>query len=1035
VTFESASDEGRRAQFPQAPLPREVARLRVVRELETRFNRPLTTVVAGAGFGKTTALAQALRGNLAAPRGVDAWVSCEASDGDDRRLARAIVSALGAGAPVDEPLGSVVEALRRMAPVDVCLVLDDLHEIPDESAGQRLVEGVLAALPPHGHLLLASRVTLPFALARRRAAGEVVDLDTADLAFRPEEVAALARLHDGADQEMPDLGGWPSLVALTLSARRSATSDYLWEEIVASLSPDDRRVLLAMITLGWGTARDVAAVADAEVDDAQFTRLVRSVPLVAADSEQRSFSVHQLWENATSRIFDAEDIAGARARTLALFAERDEALRLGSAAIQWDDPDGLRLAGLTLVRVSLGALPIDTARRWLAAAPPDVRQQPELRLLSLALRQAEQVASADIDAEVDELIETFERLPEAGGGAEAMALAAIAAHGRGDLGRLLALGERARALPKSGQLPMLRFLRGAIDASLASLNGDAAQALRIIDTLPFGQVPAPVSEVVTRLRVTMLMLSGRADDAVAVAERLANSADAHVRDRPAHVRWQSGEPWEFAVRPPTLDDSASVNDRDRFTCAAEVAAVSGSLGDRVAAQAAIEQVMCYDGRSSDARHSAITACAIASTRVLEHDEAGARDALEAHLAAHSIDDRLGTLHLRRHLAVGYVLMPELRHHWDSIALGPHHVRVREAARLVLDARRGALDRVAVLPDPGLVVTALPHPWSVELAVEACRSGASGGQALLSTLTECSLDATRSELEWLGAHAERRLAREAIHLLAEMPTESGPALQIDVLGHLRLTIGGRVVERPELRRGRVRTLLALLAVRGPLRRDQLIDILWPDIDVDRARQNLRTTLTRLRQLIEPGRSEATHGTRLRSDGEMVSLARPPSVDVDLWQFRRLVARSGELARTSAPDALDALEEAVALWRGEPVHDLASVTGLDADIERIRSELVDAALRLGEQLLTIGRFDGTLECVERCESTSPYSERAHRLAIAAHLQLLDRDGLARRVLLLRSMLDDFGVEPEPATAMLLARADEMLDSTGVPGADHR
>ena len=334
MTFESASPEGRRAQTPQAPLPREVARLRLIAALETRFNRPLTTVVAGAGFGKTTVLAQALRGNLAAPRGVDAWVSCEASDGDDRRLARAVASALRSDLPVDDPLESVLEAMRRLAPVDVCVVLDDLHEIPDESAGQRLVEGLLRALPPHGHLVLASRATIPFALARRRAAGHVVDLGTDDLAFRPEEVAALARLHDATEQDLPDLGGWPSLVALTLSARRSATSDYLWEEIVASLSDDDRRALLAMITLGWGTARDVAVVAGTDVGATQFTRLVRSVPLVAADSDQQSFSVHQLWENATIRIFGTDEIATARARTLALFAES----RRGVAARVGGDP-------------------------------------------------------------------------------------------------------------------------------------------------------------------------------------------------------------------------------------------------------------------------------------------------------------------------------------------------------------------------------------------------------------------------------------------------------------------------------------------------------------------------------------------------------------------------------------------------------------------------------------------------------------------------------------------------------------------------
>ena len=1024
MTFESSSAEGRRAQTPQAPLPREVARLRLIAALETRFNRPLTTVVAGAGFGKTTVLAQALRGNLAAPRGVDGWVSCEASDGDDRRLARAVATALRSDLPIDDPLGSVLEAMRRLAPVDVCVVLDDLHEIPDGSAGQRLVEGLLRALPPHCHLVLSSRATIPFALARRRAAGQVVDLGTDDLAFRPEEVAALARLHDATEQDLPDLGGWPSLVALALSARRSATSDYLWEEIVASLSDEDRRALLAMITLGWGTARDVTVVAGTDVGATQFTRLVRSVPLVAADSDQQRFSVHQLWESATDRIFGTDEIATARARTLALFASRDEALRLGSAAIQWQDADGLLVAALTLVRVSLGALPIDTARRWLAAAPGEIRDHPELRLLSLAIRQAEQVATAHIDTEIDELIDTFARRADGRGSAEAIALAAIAAHGRGDLGRLFQLAERARSLAGSADLPMLRFLCGAIDASLASLNGDAVGTLRIIDSLPFGQVPAAVSEIVTRLRVTMLMLTGRADDAVTAAARLADSADPRVRERPAHVRWQAGHPWEFAVRPPSLGDSASINDRDRFMYAAEVAAVCSSLGDRDGARAAIEKVVHYDGRHSDARHSAITACAIACRRVLEHDETAARQAIEAHLDAHPIDDRLGTLHLGRQLALGYILVPGLRRHWDAAPLGPHHVRVRETARRFLEARRGELDSGTVLPDPGLVVTALPHPWSVELAVQACRSGASDGRTLLSTLTECSLDATRSELEWLGTHAERRLAREVVHLLEELPTESGPALQVDVLGHLRLTIGDCVVEHAELRRARVRTLLALLAVRGPLRRDQLIDIVWPDSDMDRARQNLRTTLTRLRRLVEPGRAESTYGTRLRSDGELISLARPPCVDVDLWQFRRLVKRSGELARTSAPDALDALQDAVALWRGDPVQDLASVTGIDADVERIRSELVDAGLRLGEQLLTIGRFGGTLECVERCESTAPYSERAHRLAIAAHLQLLDRDGLARRVRLLRSMLDDFGVDPEPATAMLLARADEML-----------
>jgi DNA-binding SARP family transcriptional activator len=217
------------------------------------------------------------------------------------------------------------------------------------------------------------------------------------------------------------------------------------------------------------------------------------------------------------------------------------------------------------------------------------------------------------------------------------------------------------------------------------------------------------------------------------------------------------------------------------------------------------------------------------------------------------------------------------------------------------------------------------------------------------------------------------------------------------------------------------VLALLAVRGPLRRDQIIDIVWPDADLDSARQSLRTTLSRLRRLLDPSGS-TSHGC-LRTDGALISLAGPPWVDVDLWAFRRLIGGQGQ-ADGHDVYSLEPLQDAVALWRGDPIPDLESAIGLDADLERVRSELVDTCLRLGEQLLALGRFEQALDCVERCRLSAPYSERAHRLAIAALVQLRDRDGLAQRLRALSAMLDDLGVEPERETAMLLARAREVL-----------
>src|SRR6185437_16168301 len=92
------------AALPTQPaaLPRaldvELPRLRLVRLLEGRWDRAVTLLVAGAGFGKTTVLAQAVRAHQVAPRGFDVWVSCEAAYEDPACFARVLLGAICGGA-------------------------------------------------------------------------------------------------------------------------------------------------------------------------------------------------------------------------------------------------------------------------------------------------------------------------------------------------------------------------------------------------------------------------------------------------------------------------------------------------------------------------------------------------------------------------------------------------------------------------------------------------------------------------------------------------------------------------------------------------------------------------------------------------------------------------------------------------------------------------------------------------------------------------------------------------------------------------
>ncbi len=362
---------------------------------------PLTAVVAGAGFGKSTLLAQAIRANRLDPCGIDAWVSCEPGDGDAEHLARAVLVALGRHSDRRDPLQRVLDALGQLAPFDVCVVFDDLHEVPEPSSGAALLAELVRALPPHVHLVLAGRRQPPVPLARLRAAGRVVDVGVADLAFTDAEAVALADLLGQEPSRLPGLArlaGWPSLIRLWISAPVGSAPQFLQEEIVAALPADDRLALLALGTLGWGTGADVEAVAGCGPLD--LVRLADTVPLVNRD-EDGWYGVHHMWEDAVERIFPDAELSGPRQRALQLFQQRGETLRTGWRALRWDDAGALRGAALHLVRDTFGALPIDTAARWLAAAPAAARCTPELRLLELAVRQARRHDDPQLGDEID----------------------------------------------------------------------------------------------------------------------------------------------------------------------------------------------------------------------------------------------------------------------------------------------------------------------------------------------------------------------------------------------------------------------------------------------------------------------------------------------------------------------------------------------------------------------------------------------------------------------------------------------------------
>jgi LuxR family transcriptional regulator, maltose regulon positive regulatory protein len=193
------------APKPGRPLirPGSVCRLPLIERLAANGSRPIVSVVAPAGYGKTTLLSQwAVRDDRAF-----AWVQVNEAGNDPKVLLGQVARALDAVEPIDARVfdalaargssvpGSVVPRLGSAfwsMSVPVVLVLDDVHALRNLEC--RAALSVLADHVPAGsQLALASRVQPPLRVARLRAEGKIAEIGPADLSFTREEASSLLR--------------------------------------------------------------------------------------------------------------------------------------------------------------------------------------------------------------------------------------------------------------------------------------------------------------------------------------------------------------------------------------------------------------------------------------------------------------------------------------------------------------------------------------------------------------------------------------------------------------------------------------------------------------------------------------------------------------------------------------------------------------------------------------------------------------------------------------------------------------------------
>ena len=310
--------------------PGTVRRSPLIEVLARGDLRPVASVVAPAGYGKTTLLAQwAERSGQAF-----AWVSLDERDNDPKVLLSYVAAALDAVEPVGERVfgalaspggsvpGPVVSALGfafSSMTLPVVLVLDDVHVLDDHECWAAL--SVLADhVPPGSRLVLSGRDAPVLALARLRAAGRMLELGPRDLALTHEEASSLLRnasvsVGEGDVAELHRrTEGWPAglyLAALGLREGGPVTSaadsfgggdrlvsEYIQSEVLARLSSRQRVFLTRTAVLERLCGPLCEAVLDAPGAAAILAPLARSnLLLVPLDRHGEWYRYHHLFRD------------------------------------------------------------------------------------------------------------------------------------------------------------------------------------------------------------------------------------------------------------------------------------------------------------------------------------------------------------------------------------------------------------------------------------------------------------------------------------------------------------------------------------------------------------------------------------------------------------------------------------------------------------------------------------------------------------------------------------------------------------------
>ena len=938
--------------------------------------------------------------------------------------------------------------LGSVLTTDLVVVLDDLQGLLPKIDAAHAVESLCWRAPDRLHLVLVSRRELPFSIQRLRGRGLVAEIHASDLGFDVADVDALLRKTVGRDP--PGLSrkvwaytaGWPTAVHCAIEMLRGVGRDqrlaaveqlshpgerfhdYLAEEVVGA-APEGVRQLLHRLAI-FGEVRFTTVIApelnDPTIALAELSRqgLVRRVGRDSAGwalvRPLQDFFEHLTTPSASERA--ALHLAAAKecreqrapAETLRhLLAAGDH---VGCASLLVDHGSAMVERGELDAVLDAAELPaeyLDDARidrvlgdarlvrgQWAQALRHFQRADDNGDELEPALAwRVGQIAFAQGEfAKVLALIRRVrldreDTLDET----RVLALAASAHRMTGDLIGLRRRALQTRAAAQRCDDPRAWSSAHHVLALLAAAEGDWRQADAHCTDARRG---AEAYENLLQLTWTWAWRAFHHFEAGAPQHALADAQIAlSLSERcenpffVAHVLTTRGRAWGRLgmLEVATADFTTAIDLFQRLGSRFLAWPLCG-LGD-------LHRIKSQLVRARAAYEEAL------SLAEPYHDIFGLSSALIG-LARIAAADDLPRARERADRAVelgeGLRMVPAwLTRGWVELMDGDRQGASADAARATVEARRRR-------DDPGLAeaislsVLASNDPVDTTPIDEAidiwqktgCRLEEAAARVVAARLAaripHLNADLAQQTLRDHGIDVDSRRVAGPLGVLVP----SAPTVSIQTLGVFRVRRDGVPIPNTAWKSKKARDLLKILvARRRPTPREQLMELLWPEVNPNLAGNRLSVLLSTVREVLQP---QPTGEGPLVTTGGSVSL-NPTEVRVDVEDFLTQANAALNAHRRREPGAAGQLEAAVTAHTGDFLEEDPYQEWAATLAEEVRATHIALLRALAARLRDAGDTDAVVRYTLRLLAQDPYDEEAH-LTLVAVLLDAGRLGQGRR-----------------------------------------